>query len=305
MQPNFHENKIALIGVPSSAGARKVGQEQGPGSLRAAGLPEILKASGYDVIDLGDLPQVTFSPDTSNPRSQNLPLVVDVVGRVSEAVESAIAQRARPLVIGGDCTITIGVLAALTKRFDKLGLAYIDGDLDLNTPETTMSGIFDGMVMSHILGRGAKELSHFGTRCPLLAEQNIALFGYSVDAGGVDPVEIELLENARMKKYPREDIEADVQGSAQGALAYLEDNTEHFLVHFDIDVIDVDDLPAVDVPHKPGLSIEQAQQALGIFLSSPQSAGLVVTEFNAAMDSDGIFARRLNDVIRGVLPVHH
>jgi arginase len=305
MPGGFNENKIALIGVPSSAGARQIGQEQGPKGLRAAGLAGLLQASGHEVIDLGDLPQISFSPDFDNPRSQNLPLVLDVLGRVSEAVDSAIAHRARPLVIGGDCTITIGVLAALTRHFENLGLAYLDGDLDLNTPETTMSGIFDGMVIAHILGRGAQELSHFAAHCPLLPEQNIALFGYSVDAGGIDPVETELLENVRMQKYPREQIEADVKGSAQQAVRYLEDNMEHFLVHFDVDVIDFDDFPAVDVPHKPGLSIDQAEQALGVFLSSRKAAGLVITEFNAAMDSDGTLARRLNEVIHGALAVHH
>jgi arginase family enzyme len=44
MQPEIDPNKIALIGVPSSAGARQVGQEQAPQSLRAAGLVQRLQS---------------------------------------------------------------------------------------------------------------------------------------------------------------------------------------------------------------------------------------------------------------------
>ena len=298
----FDQNKIAFIGVPSSAGGRKVGQEQGPRGLRAAGLPDKLEARGYDVVDLGDLPQVTFSPDRNNPRAQNLPLVLDVLGQVSKAVEAAVAKRAWPLVIGGDCTITIGVIAALTKHVENLGMAYVDGDVDLNTPETTSSGIFDGMVLAHILGRGAEKLSRFGSRSPLMTEENITLFGYSVDAGGIDPVEIELLGDTRMAKYPLEDIEADVQGNAERALRDLEKRAEHILVHFDNDVIDCGDFPAVDVPHRPGLGLEQTEEALKVFLASGKAAGLVVTEFNAMMDGDGHLAERLSELIQAVLP---
>jgi len=93
MQPEFDANKIALIGVPSSAGARKVGQEQAPQCLRAAGLVQRLQSSGHEVLDLGDLTPATFSPDTQNPKQQNLALVLGVIRQVAEAVDSAIANR--------------------------------------------------------------------------------------------------------------------------------------------------------------------------------------------------------------------
>jgi len=300
-QSVFDANKIALIGVPSSAGARKVGQEQAPRCLRASGLVQRLRSDGNEVLDLGDLTQVAYAPDTQNPKQQNLELVLGVLGQVANAVDAAIENRAWPLVIGGDCTITIGVLAALTDHFASLGMTYVDGDVDLNTPATTSSGIFDGMVLAHILGEGADELSHFGPRYPLLEERNIALFGYSPQAGGLDPVEIKLLQDTRMARYPLEQIKDHVRTAATEALGELESRAEHILVHFDVDVVDVDDFPAVDVPHKPGLSLLQAQEALGVFLGSRKSVGLVVTEFNAALDSDGELARQLIATIQAAV----
>lgn len=293
----YDANRIALIGVPSSAGARQVGQEQAPRCLRLAGLVERLRSTGQDVLDLDDLTQISFSPDTQNPKQQNLTHVLRVLRQVVSAVDLAVANRAWPLVVGGDCTITIGVLAALTKHFASVGMIYYDGDVDLNTPETTLSGIFDGMGLAHILGRGVDELSHLGSRCPLLEQRNVTLFGYSVEAGGIDPVEVELLQESQMAKYPLEEIKGRVRTTAVRALRELERKAEHILVHFDVDVVDFDDFPAVDVPHKPGLSLLNTQEALGVFLGSRKAAGLVVTEFNAKRDTDGKLALQLIDTI--------
>jgi arginase len=277
------------------------GQENASQSLRDAGLVQNLESCGFDVTDMGDLTKVPFKPDTKNPKQQNLQDVLCVIGEVAYAVHMAIQNRAWPLVIGGDCSVSIGVLAALINHFPSLGLYYLDGDVDLNTPETTHTGMFDGMVMSHILGRGADELRNFGARCPLLDEPQIALFGYSLQAGGVDTAEIESLNESRMAKYPLEEIVADVEAAAKGAVRELESNASHFLVHFDVDVIDYDDFPAVDVPHRPGLALSQAKKALNIFTGSPSTVGLVVAEFNANQDVDGSLARRLADTIAGAM----
>lgn len=297
----YPRKKIALIGVPSSAGARQLGQELTPRFLRLSGLVERLHSAGHDVVDLGDLTPVSFSPDPQNPKQQNLSRVLSVLRQVAGAVDLAVANRAWPLVIGGDCTVTIGVLAGLGKHFANLGMIYFDGDLDLNTPETTTSGIFDGMALAHILGGGVDELNHLGSHYPLLEQRKVALFGYSVEAGGIDPVEVKLLQDTLMAQYPLESINGRVQTAAAQALRELESKAEHILVHFDVDVVDFDDFPAADFPHKPGLSLLKANEALAVFLASPKAAGLVLTEFNAKRDSDTKLAQRLIDTIVGAL----
>ena len=71
--------KIALVGVPSSAGARQTGQELAPGRLRKAGIVESLRSAGHLIMDLGDVPRVAYSPDREHPSRQNLHLVTRVV----------------------------------------------------------------------------------------------------------------------------------------------------------------------------------------------------------------------------------
>ena len=288
---SFHESRcLALIGVPSSAGARRTGQERAPAAFRNARLLERLRDAGLDVADLGDLPSVSFQPDLDHPRQQNCDLVLDVARNVADRVDEALAARRLPLVLRGDCSLSLGVIAGLLRHQDRLGLLYFDGDVDINTPETTRSGVFDGMVIAHVLGRGVRQLAGIGPRGPLLREEDVVLFGYDTESGWVDPPELELLERSRMSKYSLARVRNDPDAAARDALLHLESRSDAILVHFDIDVMNI---PAVDVPHPGGLDPESAFAALRVFLNTPACAGLVVTELNAEQDPDGEHADRL------------
>jgi arginase len=285
-------SRLAVIGVPSSAGGRRTGQEGAPAALRAAGLLERLRAKGLDVEDLGDLPSVSYRPDPEHPRQQNLALVVEVARQAAVRVDQAVASRRLPLVLGGDCSLSLGVIAGLLRHHPRLGLLYFDGDVDLNTPDTTRSGIFDGMVIAHALGRGAPQLAGIGPRRPLLDEEDIALFGFDAESGWIDPPELEALEGSRMARYPLARVREDPMATAREAWLRLESRADAILVHFDVDVMDVS---AVDVPHPGGLDAESTFAALRVFVGAPTCAGLVVTELNAELDPDGSEAVSLVD----------
>jgi arginase len=169
---------------------------------------------------------------------------------------------------------------------------YFDGDLDLNTPATTPSGLFDGMVMGHVLGGGSPELARVGPRCPLVSEENVVFFGFNTGSGFIDPPELAALERSRVMRYALERVREDPLATAREALARLESRVGRILVHFDLDVTDI---PAVDVPHQNALPWESAVGILRTFVASPQCAGLVVTEFDPQRDPDGSLGRRLVD----------
>lgn len=291
-------SSIALIGVPSSAGGRRTGQEMAPTALRGAKLLERLRAIGLDVTDFGDLALVRFRPDPDHPRRQNLPLVVEVARQVADQIDRAIVDDRVPLVVGGDCSLSLGVIAGLLRHHARLGLVYFDADLDLNTPETTPSGVFDGMVLAHALGGGARELCALGPRLPMLSEPDVVLFGYDVESGWIDPYEIGVLNQSRMWKYPLAQVRGNPAKAAQEALRGIEGITDAVMIHFDIDVMD---FPAVDVPHPGGMDAASAFSALEVFAASRKCAAVVVTEFNAELDPNGSHAERLVAGLAGAL----
>ena len=92
-------------------------------------------------------------------------------------------------------------------------MIYMDRDADLNTPATTASGCVDGMVVSHLAGRGAAELVRFWGEPPLVREPDLALFGVA----RLDPPEEQLLARSPLRRY----LASDVQrlGAAAAAAA--------------------------------------------------------------------------------------
>src|ERR1700737_99395 len=121
--------KFGLIGVPSSAGAHGPGQEKAPSALRQAGLRGALREAGLEVEDLGDLPVARFTPDAANRKRQSQSRVVKVARQVAESVARAVERELVPLVLGGDCTVTLGVVAGFLRAGDAADAA-VSGPLD-------------------------------------------------------------------------------------------------------------------------------------------------------------------------------
>ena len=291
--------KFGLIGVPSSAGAHGPGQEKAPSALRQAGLLGALREAGLEVEDLGDLPVVRFAPDRVERRRQSQSQVVRVARQVGEAVARAVERELIPIVLGGDCTITLGVVAGLLRHQPDLGLIYFDGDADLTTPETTHSGIFDSMGVAHLIGQGDPDLAHVGPRFPLLQQDRIVLFGFHPYE--IEPDESRVLEASAMTKYPVTSMDDRPVELAAQARARLEERARAVVVHFDVDVMDSAEIPLADWPHYDALSFGDAMRCLSVFVGSPKLAALVVTEINPDNDPDGLLVRQFIDAFAGAL----
>lgn len=288
---------IAMLGVPSAAGAYGAGVGRAPGALRDAGLTRGLERAGLTVADLGDLPSVSFAADPVHRTQQNLDRVVDVARSVAAQVAVMEARGVLPLIIGGDCTITLGVLAGVTRHRANVALAYLDGDADLSTPLTTRSGILDAMGVAHMLAidGAAEPLMSIGDRIPLLAGHRLALVGY--DESDVDDRSRQLLEDRGVHRFPAVSVRGRATVAAGAVLAALGDR-DGLIVHFDVDVIDSTELPLGQYPHfNAGLSFHDAMETLTGLCHAPDVVAIVVTEVNPDNDPEGRYLPRLVDAL--------
>jgi arginase len=284
---------ISLLRVPTSAGAYNVGQERAPAALDDAGLLDMLRGEGVPLDDAGTLPVVAFRPDPDNRRQQNLQQVVDVASQVATRVDEISARGDIPLLIGGDCTITVGVVAGLVARWPDLGLAYLDGDVDLDTPQTTTSGILDAMGIGHLLALdgAAPPLAGMGPRTPLLRGDRIALIGY--EPSDLDDRKRAIIESRGAHAVPAPTVRGRAAAAAAGALAALGTDAP-VVVHFDVDVIDSVDSPLAHYPHfNSGLSFDDAIATLAGLCAAQRVAAITVTEVNPDHDPQGDHMRRL------------
>jgi arginase len=287
-----------VIGVPSSAGAHTPGIEKAPAALRAAGLVAALPGAE----DRGDVPGFRWRPDPARPNGQNATAVATVARKTSAEVAAILADGRLPLVLGGDCSITIGVLAGFAAAGRAPALLYMDGGPDLYTPDTRANGNFDAMGMAHLLGLPG-HLPEVAEAGPALTAEQVVSYGDALSAG--DDHELQLLTSLDITRISAWDVHADPQAAAQRAVAAAEAAGETFVVHFDVDVLHFGAVPIADVPDSGGdpvgLSLAEAMTSLSTFVASPRFGGLVLTEVNPDHAPDpstlGDFAKALAAVL--------
>ena len=292
---------LRILGVPSAAGAYGNGVARAPRAMRVAGILEGLRDQGLAAADAGDLPAVAFSPDPASPRAQHLDTVIavarDVARRVAEVDEAGDV----PLVLGGNCTITLGVIAGLCERHPRLGLAYLDGDADMSTRVRTTSGVLDAMGIATMLGLvgAAPAFAGMGPRTPLMAGRDIALLGY--DEMELDAEPREQLVRHGVHLFDGRSMRARAGQAASEALSALS-HRRGLIVHFDVDVVDSTDLPLGQFPHfNQGVSLADALEALCVLAAAPDVRAVLITEVNPDNDPDGRHVQRLVDGVVGVL----
>src|SRR5213078_4676272 len=145
-----------------------------------------------------------FADDEEHRRARNLAEIVAGLNDLKLRAELAVKSGAMVLVLGGDCAEVIGLLTGARRYYKHLNLLWFDRDADLNTPATTPSGRIDGMVVAHIIGKGAPELVRFWGEPPLVREPDVMLFGIA----RLDPPEQELLSRSPLRHSSAADIQA-------------------------------------------------------------------------------------------------
>lgn len=288
---------LGFVGVPSSVAAHWPGQEQAPAALRAAGLVERLRQSGHEVHDHGDRPVRRWAAHPADGEPNNVGGVIEVPDDARAAVAAVIEAGETPVVVGGECTLTIAVISAFAAAGQDVGLVYVDGGQDLQTPaDHPHEPIADGMGVAHLLDLPgtAPALSGFGPRRPLLTADQVCFFGYADD-------EEDVHGRVPSWRFPVASVAPDPPAAARLALAAVTSVTSRFVVHLDVDVVNFLDLPAADVPQYRGLTLAQVTSAVTVMAGHPGFAGLVLTEFNPDHgEPDGSTAGRLAEAVAAV-----
>ncbi len=126
-------------------------QWQGSSSSRAMQLID-----GAEAI-AGDLPRAATTslepvPEAGDAQGTGIHRMSALV-RMRERIEDAVRASDEPaVVIGGDCGVALGAVSAIAG--DDLAVVWIDAHPDLNTPDSSSSGAFTGMVLRAIVGDG-------------------------------------------------------------------------------------------------------------------------------------------------------
>src|SRR6185503_2452795 len=221
------------------------------------------------------------------------------LGEIVEQAAAALrwldeAKPERLLTIGGDCGSDFAPLAWQAARWgDELGVLYLDAHGDLNTPASSPSGRFHGMILRAALGEGAPALIALQPRAPAgtgrLSEDQVIMAGVR----DLDPVEHDFLAASRIQCLP---LRAIFDGGTLAAV--LAHRATRWHIHFDLDVLDPRDFPDVTVPTPTGPSLRSVTHLLVELVTQRHVVGITVTEHVGGEVS----ARRISDAL---VALHH
>ncbi len=196
-------------------------------------------------------------------------------------VGAAVMRGERPVSVAGDCCTSIGVLAGLEQAGLRPNLIWFDAHGDFNTWETTPSGFLGGMPLAMAVGRGEQTIVQAVGLTPLPEEQVIL-----TDARDLDAEEREAVSASRVTHL----------GRVEDLLDYpLPDGP--FYVHFDADVLDPADAPAMNYLAHGGPSLDMVQRVLRRLAASGQVRAVSLSSWSPAMDGNG----RSRNVVMGLL----
>jgi arginase len=287
-----------VLGAPLDSSGAGRGECRAPRALREAGLVERIAAGdGGDIATL--ITDQRRDPDTGivgfgDLRSASLQL--------RDSVAGFLAEDKRPLVLGGDCTVLIGVFAALRSRGKPTGLWFVDGHPDFHDGQSSPTGEAADMDLAILTGSWPAGLADLGGEPPMLDPAQVELLGHRPDSVGLEAAQ----ENARLPEALRRAdastiLEMGPARVGEAARARLERDPGGAWLHLDLDVLDESSLQAVSYPQPGGLDWEQLAELAAPLCRSPALVGLSVADLNTDRDPDGAAARRAVDLLGELL----
>jgi arginase len=287
---------FTFIGVPIDSVGRSGGTEHGPAKLRSLGLADVCG------LDAGDL-DVRIRGEERDPITGIVgsPDVLATTVEIRSAVAASLVAGERPFLAGGCCTELPGALAAARDVLGRVGVAYLDGHLDLYDGSTSPTGEAADMPLSVALGFGPKAWVEACGGASVRADQVVPI-------GHRDPDELSTLEALRASLGPgfrpvsRDDVKREGSGAVGDRIAAeLKASAGNVWLHLDVDVLGEDVFPATDYLMTDGLDMDDLVALMEPLGASSSLAGVSLGCYNPEKDPGDSCGRALVDAFASVL----
>jgi arginase len=269
---------LHAILVPYHLGRSRVGSGSGPEALVNDGVLDGLPVAATTTIDIAD------------SASHEIHRSIAVTAAIAIAARAARNAGATPLVLSGNCHACLGSLSALPADKE---IIWFDAHGDLNTPETTRTGYFDGMALATALGSSWTQLIKTIPEFAPADERRTVLVG----GRDLDPEERERLDRSAVRHYlPPALADADLGFDAQPALA----GSSAAYIHLDLDVLDPSELHANQFAAPGGVSVRWLEAALRSLRRRHAIAAVGVSAYDPAYAAPAAAAPIVNRLLKAL-----
>jgi arginase len=172
-------------------------------------------------------------------------------------------------VLGGDCGISLLPITYLNSRSEKMAVVWLDAHADINTPASSPSKHFHGMVLRSALGNGDTDMLELAFK-PITPDQVIL-----VGVRDLDAPESEFVAAQKIKRFSSE----EVNDSSFGVIEYLRNGGfSSVYVHLDFDAFDPSEIDFTRFPTHGGLRIQTVANLLEQIRAEFNLIGCALTE---------------------------
>jgi arginase len=268
---------LALIGVPANSSGTVDGVARAPAVLRQRGLATALaRQPGFT--DAGDLALPVPVPVRGPSGLLAEDALVATIGQVARAVGAARRRGRFPLLLGGDCPVILGALAALQAEVGRAGLLFVDGHEDAWPPRASPTGEAADCELGLALGLAGTGLSaQLRAALPRIEPTDVAAVGPR-DSSELAATGVASLDGQLAALIRPAELTADRYAAALAGLP------PPWWLHTDLDVLATVELAAVDYPQPGGLTWDQLAGLTAMALSADGCAGWSVCIYNPDLD---------------------
>jgi arginase len=295
MSPTRRTDPWELTGVPYTSMRQAGGIANAIGVLRRCGLAEELRPFAVD--DAGDLVLDEPTGERGASGVLNERALVRLVDAARERVLRAHRAGRRPLLVGGDCPVLLGPLAAIRDGGSTPGLVMLDGHEDAWPPPRSETGEGSDSEVAIALGRVAGLPPTLERLLPLLEPSALAFVGprdaEEITTAGVKSLRDEVaffaddVETSAALRAERDPVAEAIESLA----------ADGFWLHVDLDVLTTDAFRAVDYRQPRGLSRDELDRLAATAARSPRCRGMSVAIYNPDLDADRVDARKVVDFL--------
>jgi arginase len=233
---------------------------------------------------------VDFGPsDPAEPETEGGVFALEMICSRFMRVLDSLRSLSPPeiITVGGTCGTEAAPVAYLNEFYEgRAGVVWFDAHGDLNTPESSPSGHFHGMVLRTLLGDGPNQLVRH-LRVPLSSRQ-VILAGIR----DLDAAERSYIQKENIAVIPGWDPSAPER--VIRAISGI--GVKVIYVHIDVDVLNPDSFQDSLLPVPGGPTLGELGTCLGLLSSAFDVVGLSVVEYCGRIDDSGRqIARLLKD----------
>ena len=250
-----------------------VPQWQGSGSSRAMRLADGAAAIRAELPVHGTI-LIEVPPEAGSDEDSGV-LRLSSIRQIRDAQLISLADvKGRVISIGGDCGIDLAGVHHAAKASDgPMAVIWLDAHADLNTPDSSPSGAFHGMVLRTLLGDGTPTLLPELPLDPRL----VILAG----TRALEDAELSYIEESKLTVIEPNSLDT---ASITAALAVSGATSVYF--HVDLDVLDPAEFASFSSPEPFGVSLATVLDVIAAAKKALPLIGAAITGFAPANPQD-------------------